>query len=67
MMCCDHADANCPVVQGAVARFAIHYKDPKLSDGTLAESATYDERSQQIAREMFYMLSRVQAVNTAKR
>ena len=67
MMCCDHADANCPVVQGAAARFAIHYKDPKASDGTPAESATYDERSQQIAGEMFYMMSQVRTMTTAKR
>ena len=59
LMCCDHADAGCPFVPGAAARFPIHYVDPKLSDATPAESATYDERSQQIAREMFYMISRV--------
>jgi arsenate reductase (thioredoxin) len=67
LMCCDHADEACPVVKGAAARFPIHYKDPRLSDGTPAESATYDERSQQIAREMFYMLSQARAVTTAKK
>ncbi|HKQ40716.1 MAG TPA: protein-tyrosine-phosphatase, partial [Verrucomicrobiae bacterium] len=67
LMCCDQADAGCPFVPGAVARFAIHYVDPKATDNTEAESATYDERSRQIAREMFYMISQVRAVTTAKR
>src|SRR5436190_3373333 len=67
LMCCDHADAACPFVPGAVARFPIHYVDPKATDNTPAETATYDERSQQIAREMFYMISRVRPVTTAKR
>lgn len=66
LMCCDQADAACPVVVGAAARFAIHYVDPKASDNTDAESSTYDERSRQIAREMFYMVSQVRAVRTAK-
>ncbi|MFN3190211.1 MAG: protein-tyrosine-phosphatase [Aureliella sp.] len=52
-MCCDDADARCPTVPGAVARYALSYVDPKASDGTPAEAATYDERSQQIAAEMF--------------
>jgi len=59
VMTCDHADANCPLVQGASLRAPIHYTDPKVADGTPAEAATYDERSRQIAREMFYMMSLV--------
>jgi arsenate reductase (thioredoxin) len=65
LMCCDQADEACPVVKGASARFAIHYKDPKVSDSTDTESAAYDERSQQIAREMFYMMSQVRQITTA--
>lgn len=57
VMTCDHADANCPLVQGASLRAPIHYADPKAADGTPEEAATYDARSQQIAREMFYMMS----------
>lgn len=60
-MTCDHADVNCPVVQGSLLRVPVHYKDPKVSDGTPAEAATYDERCRQIAREMFYMMSQVNA------
>ena len=58
-LCCDQADAKCPIVQGAAARFSIPYVDPKASDDTNKESATYDERCRQIAREMFYLISLV--------
>lgn len=58
MICCSHADQNCPLVLGAAARFPIHYVDPKVSDGTDMETATYDARCHQIAREMFYLVSR---------
>jgi protein-tyrosine-phosphatase len=58
-MTCDHADGNCPVVQGAAMRVPVHYVDPKVADGKPEEAATYDERSQQIASEMFYLMSLV--------
>ena len=57
MMCCSDADRKCPNVRGADARFALHYQDPKVSDNTTLESATYDERNFQIAQEMFFILS----------
>ena len=59
LMCCSDADKRCPVVTGAIARIAIHYDDPKTTDGTDAETATYDERCKQIATEMFYIMSLV--------
>lgn len=59
VMNCSDADKNCPNVVGASFRTAIKYDDPKLSDGTPAEQKTYDERSFQIATEMFYLMSRV--------
>jgi arsenate reductase (thioredoxin) len=57
VMVCSEADEACPHVAGASDRFAVRYVDPKLSDGTQAESATYDERCEQIAREMAYVMS----------
>lgn len=60
-MCCADADANCPVVHGAVARIRLCYEDPKVADGTPEEAARYDERCRQIAIEMFYVMSRVRA------
>ncbi len=59
IMTCDHADENCPVVLGALQRFAITYQDPKAADGTPQEKKKYDERCRQIAREMFYTFSKV--------
>lgn len=56
---CSDADKNCPNVKGADFRTAIKYDDPKLADGTPEEQKTYDERCQQIATEMFYLMSRV--------
>jgi hypothetical protein len=56
---CDKAAAVCPTVPEAALRLPVLYVDPKASDGTSAEEVTYDERSHQIAREMFYMMSLV--------
>jgi hypothetical protein len=59
VMTCSHADRNCPLVHGAVARFSIPYDDPKTFDGTEQEAAQYDERCRQIAREMLFVFSLV--------
>jgi arsenate reductase len=59
VMTCSDADAACPLVPGAAARIAIPYVDPKVSDGSDAEAATYDERCLQIATEMLYAFSLV--------
>ena len=59
VMVCGDADRACPVVPGATGLFAIPFVDPKASDGTPQEAETYDERCAQIAREMLYIMSRV--------
>lgn len=59
IMTCSHADENCPLVSGAKARISITYDDPKEFDGTPLESAKYDERVQQIGREMLYAFSKI--------
>ena len=59
VMTCSSADANCPLVSGASARVSIPYEDPKVADGTPGETAKYDERCAQIAREMLYAFSQV--------
>lgn len=58
-MTCSQADKNCPVVEGSALRIPIHYEDPKVADNLPNETAVYDERTQQIGREMLYMLSQV--------
>jgi len=59
VMTCSDADAACPQVKGATKRFSLPYDDPKVFDGTAEEVFKYDERCQQIAREMFYLFSNV--------
>lgn len=61
VMTCSQADRSCPMVYGAAHRVSIPYVDPKVSDGTAEEAATYDARARQIATEMFYLFSRVGA------
>ena len=59
LMTCSVADKSCPIVEGAVARYPIHYVDPRLCDDTPNETAAYNERCREIAREMFYIMSQV--------
>ncbi len=59
LMTCSAADKSCPVVHGSIARYAIHYADPRLCDDTPTETTAYNERCREIAREMFYVMSEV--------
>lgn len=59
VMTCDHADANCPFIPGTEARIPLLYEDPKAFDDTELEAEKYDERSRQIATELFYVFSKV--------
>lgn len=59
VMTCSHADENCPFIAGADVRIPVTYEDPKAYDGQPEESAKYDERSFQIARELFYVFSQI--------
>jgi arsenate reductase (thioredoxin) len=59
IMTCSDADEACPFIPGAEIRIPLRYEDPKIYDGTADEAARYEERSAQIAIEMFYLFSRV--------
>jgi arsenate reductase len=59
VMTCSHADENCPFIPGADKRIAVRYNDPKEFDGTAIEKEKYDERSKEIATEMFYIFSNI--------
>ncbi len=59
VMTCSHADENCPFIPGTEQRIPVRYEDPKAFDETPEEVVRYDERSLQIASEMFYVFSRV--------
>lgn len=59
VMTCSQADAACPYVQGAAARIAVPYDDPKVADGTPEEAARYDERVVQIGRDLAWVFATV--------
>jgi len=59
VMTCSHAEANCPFIPGTEKRIPVMYDDPKEFDGTPLEIQKYDERSAQIATEMFYVFSKI--------
>lgn len=59
IMTCTHAEQNCPFVVGADFRIGLSYDDPKAFDGTAKESEMYLARVYQIARELFYVFSRL--------
>lgn len=59
VMVCSDADKSCPVVDGADARFAIPYDDPRYYDKTPSQDAKYAETVEKIATEMMYVMSNV--------
>lgn len=59
IMTCSHADANCPFIAGAEKRIPVKYYDPKEFDNTPQQVEKYQERSNQIAAEMFFIFSKV--------
>lgn len=63
VMNCSSADQACPIVPGCDLRLPIRYDDPKISDDTPEEAATYDARSTQICREMLYAMQQVRIGN----
>jgi arsenate reductase len=61
IMVCTEADKACPYVNGALSRIGMPYQDPKEFDNSPNCAAKYDERCRQIAREMFYVFSKVKS------
>lgn len=59
IMTCSDADENCPFIPGTDSRIPLRYEDPKAFDGTDLEAEKYDERSMQIATELFYVFSKI--------
>ncbi len=59
VMTCSHADKGCPVITGAEKRIPVTYDDPKAFDNTPQQMQKYQERSEQIAREMYYVFSKI--------
>ena len=59
ILTCSQADGGCPFITGAEKRIAITFEDPKVFDNTLQQAEKYEERSLQIATEMFYVFSQI--------
>ena len=59
IMTCSQADGGCPFIAGAEKRIPITFEDPKAFDNTPQQVEKYNERSIQIATELFYIFSQI--------
>lgn len=59
VLTCDSANEACPFVAGAEKRIPITFEDPKAFDNTPLQAEKYNERSLQIATELFYIFSQI--------
>lgn len=59
IMTCSQADGGCPFIAGAEKRIPITFEDPKAFDNTPQQAEKYEERSIQIATELFYVFSQI--------
>jgi len=59
IMTCNAADQDCPFIAGAEKRIPLTFQDPKISDGTPEQQATYEARSLEIATELNYIFSKI--------
>ena len=56
---CNNADKNCPFIPNALERFHLPFIDPKASDDSPKQEATYLETSEQIAAEVFFIFTKI--------
>ena len=61
ILTCSSADQGCPFIAGAEVRIPITFEDPKAFDNTPHQAEKYEERSMQIATEMFYVFSQIKS------
>ncbi|SFF34508.1 arsenate-mycothiol transferase ArsC [Flavobacterium xueshanense] len=61
ILTCSQADGGCPFIAGAEKRISITFEDPKAFDNTPQQAEKYQERSLQIATEMFYVFSQIKS------
>lgn len=59
ILTCSSADKGCPFIAGAEVRIPITFEDPKAFDNTPQQAEKYEERSVQIATELFYVFSQI--------
>jgi arsenate reductase len=58
---CSQADENCPFIPQARMRFSLTYDDPGKYDGSDREIEAYRLTNKQIATELFYLISKLNA------
>ena len=61
ILTCSSADKGCPFIAGAEKRIPVTFEDPKAFDNTAQQAEKYEERSLQIATEMFYVFSQIKS------
>jgi len=59
IMTCSQADGGCPFIAGAEKRIPITFEDPKAFDNTPQQAEKYNERSIQIATELYFVFSKI--------
>jgi arsenate reductase len=59
ILTCSSADAGCPFIAGAEKRIPITFEDPKAFDNTPIQEEKYQERSVQIATELFFIFNQI--------
>lgn len=59
IMTCSQADGGCPFIAGAEKRIPITFEDPKAFDDSPQQAEKYEERSLQIATELYYIFSQI--------
>lgn len=59
IMTCSQANEGCSFIAEAEKRIPITFEDPKAFDNSPQQTAKYQERSLQIATEMFYIFSEI--------
>ena len=59
IMTCSQADGACPFITGAEKRIPITFEDPKAFDNTPQQAEKYNERSLQIATELYFVFSQI--------
>ncbi|WP_139956415.1 arsenate-mycothiol transferase ArsC [Flavicella sediminum] len=59
IMTCSQADGGCPFIAGAEKRIPVTFEDPKAFDNTPQQAEKYQERSLQIATDLFYVFSQI--------
>ncbi|MGS0748616.1 protein-tyrosine-phosphatase [Halpernia sp. GG3] len=61
ILTCNSANEACPIVFGAEKKIPITFEDPKAFDNTPQQGEKYNERSLQIATELFYVFTQIKS------